>query len=145
MSVGFQTVQDALENYKSAIYEQDAARFLATFAADIHIYDCWESWACTGISAWKEIVAAWFAGLREEGVVLRTDFADLVVESNANLAFVRCAITFAAYNKSGEKLREITNRFTFGLRNEQESWVIAHAHSSLPISLETGKGLFDVR
>jgi ketosteroid isomerase-like protein len=145
MSFRFNKVQDVLENYKYAIYEKDVERFVSIFASDIHIYDCWEKWECIGISQWKEIVKGWFKGLSEEGVLEKTDFDDLVVEENSNLAFVHCAVTFAAHNESGEKLRQMTNRFTFCLRKENESWTITHAHSSLPISMETGKGIFNLK
>jgi hypothetical protein len=46
---------------------------------------------------------------------------DVVVEENSNLAYVHCAITFAAHNESGEKLRQMTN------------------------SIENGKGIFNLR
>lgn len=145
MNARFNKVQDVLENYKSAIYEKDVEQFVSAYASDIHIYDCWGNWESTGISSWKEIVNGWFNGLREDGVLLKTDFNDLVIEENSNLAFVHCAVTFAVYNESGEKVRQMTNRFTFGLRKENESWTIIHEHSSLPISMETGKGIFNLK
>jgi ketosteroid isomerase-like protein len=145
MGFGINKVHEVLENYKSAIYEKDVARFVSTYASDIHVYDCWENWECLGISQWKEMVKGWFNSLSEEGVLLKTDFDDLVVEENSNLAFVHCAVTFTAHNESGEKLRQMTNRFTFGLRKENESWAITHEHSSLPISMETGKGIFNLK
>lgn len=145
MRLVLNTVQEVLENYKSAIYEKDVERFVSSFSANIHIYDCWEDWECIGISQWEKIVREWFRGLSEEGVLLKTDFDDLIVEENSNLAFVHCAVTFAAHNQSGEKLRQMTNRFTFGLKKENESWTITHSHSSLPISMETGKGIFNLK
>jgi ketosteroid isomerase-like protein len=145
MRSGFNTVQEVLEIYKSAIYEKDVERFVSIFSPNIHMYDCWEDWECIGISQWKEIVIEWFNGLREEDVLLHTDFDDLVVEENSDLAFVHCAVTFAAHNTSGEKLRQMTNRFTIGLRKVNESWTITHSHSSLPISMETGKAIFNLK
>lgn len=145
MSSAFRTVKAVLENYQSATYEKDVERFVSAYASDVHIYDCWENWACIGISQWKETIQNWFNGLNEEGYYLKTNFDDLVIEENANLAFVHCAVTFAAYNESGEKLRQMTNRFTFGLRKENESWTITHEHSSLPINMETGEGIFNLR
>ena len=145
MTAVFDHVQDVLENYKAATYEKDVEKFLSTYAADIHIYDCWNDWACIGISQWKQGVKAWFDGLRAEDVVLKTDFDDVVIEENDNLAFVHCRVTYAAYTQSGEKLRQISNRFTFGLRKENGSWIIKHEHSSLPIHMETGKGIFDLK
>ncbi|ASK62242.1 DUF4440 domain-containing protein [Virgibacillus phasianinus] len=142
MGIGFNNVQEVLENYKSAVYEKDVERFLSSCASDIHVYDCWQDWEYIGISQRKEMAEEWFNGLNEEGVLLKTDFDNLVIEENANLAFVHCNVTYAAHNESGEKLRQMRNRFTFGLKKENDSWNIIHEHSSLPINMETGKGIF---
>jgi ketosteroid isomerase-like protein len=146
MGLNFIKVQDVLENYKSSVYEKDVERFLTTYASNIHIYDCWGNWECKGISPWRANVEEWFNGLKVDGVSLNVDFNDLVVEENLNLAFVHCSVTFVAQNEeSGEKLRQMTNRFTFGLRKVNGSWLITHEHSSLPINMETGKGMFNLK
>ncbi|WP_429875579.1 nuclear transport factor 2 family protein [Fictibacillus sp. NRS-1165] len=54
-------------------------------------------------------------------------------------------MSLIAYNGSEEKLRQITNRFTFGLKKENNSWKIIHQHSSLPISMETGKCISNLK
>lgn len=145
MGAIFREVHDVLENYTSAILEKDVEQFVAAYASDIHVYDCWANWECIGISQFRDGVNEWFNGLREEGITLKTDFSDLVVEENSDLAYVHCVVTFAAYNESGEKIRQISNRFTFGLRKENDSWLIKHEHSSLPLDLESGKGIFNLR
>lgn len=139
-------VQDVLDNYKSAVYERDVEKFLSAYAADVHIYDCWGDWECRGISSWRDNVIEWFNGLSEEGYVLKVAFNDLTIEENNNLAFVHCAVTFAAYKgEVEEKLRQMTNRFTFCLKNTNSSWLIIHEHSSLPVDIQTGKGLFNLK
>jgi uncharacterized protein (TIGR02246 family) len=146
MMIGISKVQDVLENYKSAVYEKDAEKFLSAYAADVHIYDCWGNWECKGISSWRENVMKWFNGLMEEGNLLKVDFNDLTIEENTNVAFIHCAVSYVAYSeKSGEKLRQMTNRFTFCLKNVNESWLITHEHSSLPIDMQTGKGMFNLK
>ncbi|MDM5316140.1 nuclear transport factor 2 family protein [Fictibacillus sp. b24] len=146
MKICISTVQDVLENYRSAVYEKDVEKFLSIYASDVHIYDCWGNWECKGISLWRENVMKWFNGLSEDKDLLKVDFKDLTIEENTNVAFVYCAVTFAAYSeKSGEKLRQITNRFTFGLKKVNESWYITHEHSSLPIDMNTGKGMFNLK
>lgn len=145
MSVGFKTIQEVMENYKSSVYEKDVERFVSSYASNVHVYDCWESWECVGISQWKEAVKGWFNGLKEEGVQLKVEMNDLVVEENADLAFVHSNVSFLALNDAGEKLRQMTNRFTFGLRKENDSWRVIHEHSSLPISMENGKGIFNLK
>ncbi|MGP4081514.1 YybH family protein [Pseudalkalibacillus sp. R45] len=146
MTINISTVLDVLEKYKYGVYEKDVDQFLSIFAPDVHIYDCWGDWESKGISSWRENVVNWFNGLREDGDLLKVDFNDLTIEENTNVAFVHCAVTFAAYReKSGEKLRQMTNRFTFGLKKVNESWLITHQHSSLPINMETGKGIFNLK
>ncbi|MBM7693326.1 ketosteroid isomerase-like protein [Peribacillus deserti] len=146
MKRNFIKVQDVLENYKSSVYEKDVERFLATYAPEIHIYDCWGNWEIKGISHWRANVEEWFNGLKVDGVSLNVEFNDLVIEENMNLAFVHCTVTFAAHDiKSGDKLRQMTNRFTFGLNKKDDFWQISHEHSSLPINMETGKGIFNLR
>lgn len=146
MGTELNNVQSVLENYQSAVNEKNVEKFLSAYTPDIHVYDCWGSWECNGISGWREMAGEWFNSLRDEGVFLKVAFSDLVVEEDSNIAFVHGAVTFAAHNEeTGEKLRQITNRFTFGLRKENESWYIKHEHSSLPINIETGKGIFNLK
>lgn len=146
MTGKYHKVQDVLDTYKSAIYEQDADKFLTIYNPDIHIFDSWNHWESKGIAAWKENVAEWFNGLGNENILLEVDFNDVVITEDEKAAFVHCAITFAARDEdSGETLREMTNRFTFGLKKDSDSWSIAHEHSSLPIDMDTGKGIFDAK
>ncbi|WP_059174008.1 nuclear transport factor 2 family protein [Bacillus sp. FJAT-27445] len=143
---GFTRVKDLLENYQSSVYEKDVEKFLSAYAADIHMYDCWESWESKGIPGLREMVTRWFTDLSNEGILLKVNFTDLVVEENSNLAYIHCAVTFEAQNEeSGEKLRQITNRFTYCCKKENDVWAITHEHSSLPINGETGEGIFNLK
>lgn len=140
------TVQEALERYQEAVNEQDVEKLLSAYSSDFHIYDCWGSWECKGKNAWSDSVKEWFSSLKEEGVKVQAVFNDLVIEEGENTAFSHCALTFEAYNiKKEEKLRQITNRFTFCLKKANGSWSITHEHSSLPIDMQNGKGLFNLR
>jgi ketosteroid isomerase-like protein len=141
----FINVQDILDNYKTAIYEKDVERFLSSYHSDIHIFDCWDNWECIGITQWRKMINDWFNGLSEEGVILKVVFNHVVKVENSNIAFVHCDVKFSAHNEIGEKLRQTTNRFTFCLKKENEFWSIIHEHSSLPINIETGKGIFNYK
>ncbi|WP_079508878.1 YybH family protein [Mesobacillus jeotgali] len=141
----FTSVYDILDNYKTAIYEKDVRKFISTYHSDIHVFDCWNSWECIGINQWQIMVEEWFKGLSEEDVLLKVDFYNLVIEESSNLAFVHCAVKFSAHNQSDDKLRQTSNRFTFCLKKVNEFWTIIHEHSSLPINIETGKGLFNYK
>ena len=144
MTKGLFEVQEVLENYKMAVLEKDVEKFLSMYVPEIHIYDCWMNWESKGVASWKETVTGWFAELRDDGILLKVDFHDIVIEEGSSLAFVHCAVTFAGHHEeSGEKLRQMINRFTFGLKKMDGSWRITHEHSSLPINPESGKGIFE--
>ena len=146
MSQSFSTVQEVLVNYKTSIFEKDVEKFLRSYSENIHLYDCWGKWECNGLGAWRKSVESWFQGLLEEGVDLKVTFSDMSIEESESVAFAKCTITFAAYaQEPSEKLRQMTNRFTFGLCKMNESWQIVHEHSSLPIDLDTGKGMFHLK
>ncbi|MBU0903850.1 MAG: nuclear transport factor 2 family protein [Firmicutes bacterium] len=146
MTNGASLVQDVLEIYKGAVYELDTKKFLSIYAEDVHIYDCWGNWESKGISLWKESVTEWFNGVNEDGYLLKVDFNDLSIQENTNIAFLHCAVTFAAFKGNTEdKHRQMTNRFTFGLKKVNDSWLITHEHSSLPIDMQSGKGIFNLK
>lgn len=146
MTNSFHEVSEVLENYATAVYELDVEKFLAAYGDDIHLYDCWGRWELQGLPAWRESVAEWFSGIREDNNVVEVTFDDVVITEDASVAFVHCAVNFTGYEAGGsEPLRQMTNRFTFGLKKLEGSWQITHEHSSLPIDLETGKALFDLK
>ncbi|MEK6190266.1 MAG: nuclear transport factor 2 family protein [Carnobacterium alterfunditum] len=123
----FSEVQDVLDTYRTAIQEKEIEKLLSLYDAEIHIYDCWKSWESEGLSSWKASVSNWFNGLREEKVLLKVTFDDVVIEQTSSLAFVHCAVTYTGYHEeSGVQLQQTTNRFTYGLKKATDSWSILH-------------------
>ena len=146
MKQSFSTVQEVLENYKTSVSERDVEKFLRSYSEKIDLYDCWTKWECNGLKEWRKSVESWFQELSEEGLNLKVTFSDMSIEEGESVAFAKCAITYAAYvQSSSEIVRQITNRFTFGLCKVDESWQIVHEHSSLPIDPATGKGMFHLK
>lgn len=139
-------VHDVLDNYTTSIYELDAEKLLSSYAEDVHIYDCWGNWEGKGLTAWRSNVEEWFKGLHEDDALLQVDMQDVVIEEGQDVAFSHCAVSFTGIKRdSGEHMHQMVNRFTFGLKKVNNSWLITHEHSSLPIDLGTGKGMFDLR
>ncbi|TWT25863.1 nuclear transport factor 2 family protein [Planomicrobium sp. CPCC 101110] len=101
-------VEDMLKNYKDAVHEKNAEKFLSAYADDVHIYDCWGRWESQGISLWRESVVGWFNELNEDGYLLNVDFNDVTIVENRDVAFVHCAVTYAAYKDNvEEKIRPV--------------------------------------
>ena len=73
------------------------------------------------------MAADWFGYLGTETV--RVDFAGVLVLAGENMAMLSAAATFTAFSADGRKLRD-------------SRWLIVHEHSSLPVDIETGRGIF---
>lgn len=133
-------VNQALESYAAAVHAKDVVAFTALYDDDVHIYDSWGQWQYAGIDAWRSMAGEWFSSLGEERV--QVEFNDVQSVAGDDVAFGHAAVTFAGISPEGERLRAMTNRFTICLRKKDGGWKIAHEHSSLPIDMETGKGIF---
>ena len=86
------------------------------------------------------MAADWFGYLGTETV--RVDFAGVRVLAGENMAMLSAVATFTAFSADGRKLRSLTNRMTMGLELRDSRWLIVHEHSSLPVDIETGRGIF---
>jgi ketosteroid isomerase-like protein len=100
----------------------------------------WGQWQYDGIDAWRRMAAGWFRSLGEERV--EVGFNGVSSSVGDEVAFGSAAVTFSAISADGIRLRSMTNRVTMGLAKKAGVWKIAHEHSSLPIDMATGKGIF---
>ncbi|WP_426300379.1 nuclear transport factor 2 family protein [Arthrobacter sp. R-11] len=87
------------------------------------------------------MATAWFGSLGDETV--EVGFSEVGSAVGQDVAFGHAAVTFAAVSGSGERLRAMTNRFSVGLGLRDGAWKVVHEHSSLPIDLGSGKGIFE--
>ena len=136
-------VTHALDVYAAAVYAKDVEGFTALYDDDIHVFDSWGQWQYQGIDQWRGMAAGWFGSLGDERV--QVEFNDVQSAVGEDVAFGHAAVTFAGVSADGERLRAMTNRITVNLAKKNGVWKIAHEHSSLPIDLETGKGMFSLR
>lgn len=139
------TVQDVLDQYKTAVYNQDIDLFMELYNNSIHIYDSWNTWEITSKTEWKKVIENWFNGLKRDLSTLKVSFEDCVINEDKNIAFIHMSIRFSEFNSHNIEFRHLTNRFTIGLKNIDDKWMIVHEHSSLPIDSDQGVGLFNLK
>lgn len=133
-------VLQVFETYRDAVHAKDVDAFLAIYDERVHVFDSWAQWEHTGAGARREMVSEWFGGLGDERVEVQ--FNDVHAVVGEDIAFAHAAVTFAGFSAEGERSRAMTNRFTACLERKDGMWKIVHEHTSLPIDLETGKGIF---
>lgn len=134
-------VTQFFHHYAAAVNAKDVDGFIALYADDVHVFDAWEQWEISGIEAWRGMAAGWFGSLGDETV--EVGFGEAGSAVGHDLAFGHAAVTFAAVSASGERLRAMTNRFSVGLALRDGAWKVVHEHTSLPIDLGSGKGIFE--
>jgi len=139
------TINELLENYQSAVLEQNVDKFIAMYDTNVHIFDSWSKWNIIGKDAWRKQVEDWFSVLQRDNSTLRVSYEDCVIYEEGDLASIHTNIRFSEYNSNKIEFRHLTNRFTFILRKVDSVWKIVHEHSSLPINPDDGNGIFDLK
>lgn len=140
-----ETVQNVLDQYKTAVYNQDIELFMELYDDSIHVYDSWNTWEVTSKVQWMNVIENWFNGLKRDMSTLKVSFEDCVITENANIAFIYSSVRFSEFNSHNIEFRHLTNRFTLGLKYINNKWKIVHEHSSLPIDSDKGVGLFNLK
>ncbi|MBG6060125.1 uncharacterized protein (TIGR02246 family) [Cryobacterium sp. MP_M5] len=140
MSTDHTPVTRALEAYAAAVRAKDVDAFADIYAEDVHVFDAWGRWEHVGIAAWRAMATEWFGSLGTE--LVDVTFAEVRSSIGSNVAFASAAVTYAATSAAGESLRSMTNRITVGLERQDGTWKVVHEHTSLPIDLASGRGIF---
>lgn len=134
-------VTRVFELYARAVADKDVEAFMAIHGPDVQVFDAWGQWEFSGAESWRAMAADWFGSLGDESVEVL--FARVRASIGHDVAYGFADVTFTGISATGERLRSTTNRMTMGLDRGPGGWVIGHQHSSLPIDLETGRGMFE--
>ncbi len=132
--------EDFFSLYKDALLRKDGAQMKGLYHEDITMFDLWDDFSLRGESAVGAMIDGWFDSIADERVDV--DFSDLQVIGDGDAAFGNGYTEFKAYDGEGQVLRRMRERITVCLIREGERWYVVNQHTSVPIKLETGKGIF---
>lgn len=135
-------IKAVLDQYAEAVWNKDAEKFLALYGHTIHVYDAWEQWEYTGIQDFRTLPIAWFNDLGSDQV--KVTFKDPTIHENGQLAAIWTTVLYSAYDEAEQPLRSISNRLTMILEKQADEWKIIHEHTSIPVVMKTGQGVFKV-
>ena len=68
-------------------------------------------------------------------------FEDTRADGTPEYGFPSATVTYAAVSATGEKLRSMQNRLTWGLRRNGQAGVVLHEHTSVPIGFDDMKAI----
>jgi ketosteroid isomerase-like protein len=125
--------------YCKAVYDRDVAAFMALYDPGVRVFDAWATWEYEGADAWSSAVKGWFSSLRDERVNATFDATRSV---GAEEAFVTSStVTYAGLSATGEPLRSMQNRMTWGVCITDGFPRVVHEHTSAPIGFENMKAI----
>ena len=125
--------------YRLAVHGKDVAAFMRLYDPAVRVFDAWGVWQYEGALAWRKMVESWFFSLGDERV--EVTFEETHVEGTPEYCFASAMVTYAAVSSTGERLRSMQNRLTWGVRQNDQIGVILHEHTSAPISNEDMKAM----
>ena len=129
------------ENYTSRVLSKDVEGFLQLYADDTLVFDCWGLWELAGVDAWRPMVTMWFESLGDK--LCEARFTEVVATVRDDVAFAHAAVRYAEVTADGEQVDSMTNRITVTLEKRDGEWKITHEHTSMPLDMQSAKGIFD--
>lgn len=125
-------LQQFLDAYAGAVRRRDRAGFLALYAPDVQVFDCWDTWAHEGRAAWARMVDAWFSSIEDDSVVA-VSAHDVRPWAAGDRAGGSARLRFAALDARGAELRSIESRLSVVLQRTDAGWQVVHEHTSVPV------------
>jgi uncharacterized protein (TIGR02246 family) len=132
-------IRQLLAGYQAAVLAKDVDAFVSLYADDVLIYELWGHWT-HDLASWRAMAKGWFEFLGDERSVVEA--ANVQTTMSGDMALLTAFLTYRAVDASGKALRSLDNRLSWVARQRGGRWQVVHEHTSVPISHETGKGLF---
>ncbi len=128
-----------IDTYCSAVLAKNVETLMHIYEPGVRVFDAWGIWCHDGAEAWRVAVEGWLGSLGAEKV--RVQFDEVHSFGTADTAVLNAIVTYAAVSATGEALRSMQNRLTWGLRTRGHVLRIAHEHTSAPIGFEDMKAI----
>lgn len=132
-------VSDLQQRYCKAVGDKDVSAFMRLYDPAARVFDAWGEWQYDGAEAWRKNVEGWFSSLRDEGV--KVTFEETSSYGTAEIVISSSIMTYAAVSSTGDILRSMQNRLTWGLRLDEQAAMVVHEHTSAPIGFEDMKAI----
>jgi uncharacterized protein (TIGR02246 family) len=130
-------IRQRIESYVAAIRDKDLERVMSIFAPDLVSFDLEPPLQHLGASAKRKNWASAFAAYQHP---LGYEIRDLTITVGEDVAFAWGLNRISGALKNGNRA-DYWVRWTACFRKIDGTWLIVHDQVSVPLDLETGKGL----
>jgi len=124
-----------------AVREKDVEGLLAHYAPEVATFDLVAPLRNLGAGAVRSRVREWFASFR---TAIDYEIRDANISTAGDVAFEHHLTHVRGTSQSGDPV-DMWFRETVGYRRMGGRWLVTHQHSSVPLDMNGGKGLLDLR
>lgn len=132
-------LMELIDDFSMAIEQKNIEKIMSFYSDEVVAFDLMPPLKYVGKSEYRK---AWQNITKAKGPFV-FEFHDLHLESCSDVAFCHSLVNMQADMGDGEMNTWI--RYTGGFRKINGSWRIVHESTSVPIDMNTQKGMFDLR
>jgi uncharacterized protein (TIGR02246 family) len=132
-------VRELTRNWLKAVHARDAEAVMACYADDVITYDLFTPTKVTGTAAYRKNYEMWFQCCQNGPPSY--EIKELDVVAGDDIAFCRSLNRMTGPNAEGTE-EESWLRVTVCLRKIGGEWKVVHEHVSVPLDLQSQKGVF---
>ena len=133
-------IRECLEKWMRALHAKDLGALLALYAPDTIAFDLMPP-SQVDANHYRKNFERWFAMMSSP---IEYEIHDLRIAASGDVAFSHNLGHVTATRANGEKA-DYWVRATVGFRKRDGQWRVTHDHVSMPIDMETGKAVRELR
>ncbi|MCE5186536.1 MAG: nuclear transport factor 2 family protein [Planctomycetaceae bacterium] len=126
---------------QTAVQSRDLDGLMACYDRDVVVFDMIAPLQYNGIEAYR---GNWQSGFNCMSEAVEFEIRDLHVTAGDEIAFCHALNHLGGMDNRSEPFDNWV-RWTAGLHKRDGRWLIAHEHVSIPIDMQTGRGLGDLK
>ena len=136
-----QRIRELVADWLKAVHARDVDAVMKDYAPDFIGYDLFAPTKVTGAADYRKNYQMWFDHCSGPPTY---EIRELDVTAGEDVAFCR-SLNRMATPKDGGGTEECWLRVTVCFKKIAGSWKVVHEHVSVPLDMETQKGVFDFR
>jgi ketosteroid isomerase-like protein len=136
-------IQQFLQEFAATIRSGDIDKIMEFYADDIIAYDMMPPLDFRGVETYRKNWEECFTSYFQFPVIF--EYRDQKIFANGPYAFCHSLSHMSGKGKKDGKEMEAWMRTTIGLKKFGKSWKIIHEHNSVPLEMETGVGMMNLK
>jgi uncharacterized protein (TIGR02246 family) len=134
-------IRALIDDLAHAIRAKDVDALIIHYTPDVLAFDLLPPLHYSGADAIRKRVSKWFSSFQSS---IGFEMRNLKVVSGEDVAFCHSLNGVSGTDKAGAKI-DMWWRATNCFRKIDGKWFVAHAHSSEPFDMQSGKALVDLK